>query len=101
MLSVIVSRKAPVDQLVEYSVNIIRAAILIIEVVRMFPYINCQERLHSFGQWQIRIAGLDHLELVTILHQPSPSAAELSCCRGHQLFFARFDATKRGLDFLF
>src|SRR5688500_2921537 len=100
-LSVIVSREAPVDQLVEYSANVIRAAVLIIKVVCMLPHINRQQRLYPFGQGQLRIAGLDHLELVAVLCQPCPSAAELRRCRCRQFFLAGFDGTERGLDFLF
>ena len=43
--SIVISSKAPVDQFVEHGAHIIGAAVLIIEVVRMLPYVNGEERL--------------------------------------------------------
>ena len=43
--SIVISSKAPVDQFVEHGAHIIGAAVLIIEVVRVLPYVNGEERL--------------------------------------------------------
>jgi len=61
LLSKIVRRKTPIDQFVENSVDVISAAILVIQVVGVFP-----------------IAGTDYLKLVAIQHEPRPATAKLS-----------------------
>ena len=100
VLPMVICRKTPIDQLVEYSVDIIHATVLVIKVVGMFPHVDSQERLYSLGQWQIRVARLDHFELVAILHQPRPATTKLCRCRSRQLFFACIHGIERSLDFL-
>lgn len=50
LLAVIICRKAPIDQLIEHRIDIIRAPVLIIEVICMFPDIDRQEGTHAFRQ---------------------------------------------------
>src|SRR6185437_10002257 len=92
--------KTPIDQLVEYSINIIHATVLVIKVVGMLPHVDSQKRFYSLGQWQIRVACFDHFELVAILHQPCPATTKLSCRRRRQLFFASIHGIEGRLDFL-
>lgn len=44
VLPMVIRRKPPIDQLVEHSVDIIHATILVIKVVGMLPHIDGQQR---------------------------------------------------------
>ena len=46
----VLSRELPIDELVDDGVDMVRAFILIIEVVGMLPHINCQQRRLDLAQ---------------------------------------------------
>jgi hypothetical protein len=60
----------------------------------MFPDIDGQQRLHAMRDRRIRIGGLEHFELGTLLHQPHPAASELSEGSGSQMSLTGIDAAE-------
>src|SRR5438132_13942511 len=83
-----IGREPPIDQLVEHGSYVVRTAVLIVQVVGVFPHVNGQQWFHVLDQRRLGITGLDHLQPVGVLHEPNPAAAELCRRRGHQCFLA-------------
>src|ERR1035437_7111211 len=54
----VLCRKIPINQFVENGGNVVRAAVLIVQVVGVFPHVDGQQRFQALGQRRIRIAGL-------------------------------------------
>src|SRR5450759_981601 len=46
-LAEIVGGKAPIDQFVEHRIHVVRAAVLIIQIVGVFPHVDGQQRLSA------------------------------------------------------
>jgi len=88
MLAESVGREAPIDQVVENSVDVVAAAILKVQVLGVFPNVDGLQRLHVLGQWRHCISGLDHLELAGRQCQPRPAAEE------EYYLLRRFQSTK-------
>ena len=93
-------RKIPVDRFVEHRVDVICAAILIIQVISVLPHIDGQKRLLSSRERGVRVAGFCDRELVTVLNQPRPATTELCRRRGEPFLVKRIQAAKRLVDFM-
>ena len=55
------SNEIPVDDMIEYIFNKVCPAILIVQVVGMFPNIHREDRLQPVGYGCVRIVGRDNL----------------------------------------
>src|ERR1700722_5006226 len=87
----------PVGELVEHGLYIVDASILVVEIVGVFPYVDGQQWFRSLCNGGIGIARLDDFELIAILSEPRPAAAELLDRRMQQFLFAPLDAAERRL----
>jgi len=52
--------KLPVDQLVQDRMHMVRAPVLVVEIVGVFPDVDRQQRLEALRQRVIAVAGADH-----------------------------------------
>ncbi|MBV8393393.1 MAG: non-homologous end-joining DNA ligase, partial [Alphaproteobacteria bacterium] len=52
-------------------------AILILQVIRVFPYVYGKKRLHAVHERRVRVSSLHHLQVATIDDEPAPTGAEL------------------------
>jgi len=67
----------PIRQMIEKSLYKVLAAVLVIEVVGMLPNVTCQKCCLPMHHRRIGVGRLHDLQLVTVLHQPSPATAKL------------------------
>src|SRR5690606_16026531 len=96
--SIAVAHHIPVDDLPEL-LQVIRTAVLVVEIVRVFPYIKSQDRRQTFGQRVscIRLL-LDREFAVGILGQPDPSRTENGDTGSIELLLELVERTKLGVD---
>src|SRR4051794_30380375 len=92
--------EAPIEKLVDYSLDVVGAPILVVEVVRMLPYVDRQQWRLSFDEGDFGIAGLDDLELAAGSHEPTPARAELRDAGVDQLLLEVVVAAKIRIDLL-
>src|SRR5262245_18419836 len=69
--------KIPVEELVDYRLDIVGTEILGIEVVRVLPDVDGEQRDLAARERQLGAGRRSHLELVVVQHEPGPAAAEL------------------------
>src|SRR5947208_17106661 len=67
----------PVEEFIDHRRDVIRALVLIVEIVRMFPDVNRQQRSKPLGHRKLGIGCLDVFEQMPDRAEPSPCAAEL------------------------
>src|SRR5690606_26001298 len=67
----------PVDEMIEEGRDIVRTAVLIVEIVRMLPNVHGEERGRAVGERAGRVRGLGDLQLAAVEDEPGPAAAEL------------------------
>lgn len=58
--------EVPVDQFVHKGRQIVRATILVVEIIGMLPHVHDQERLHPLGDRRLGIGGLDDLKFAAV-----------------------------------
>ncbi len=76
------------------------ALVLVIQVVGMFPHIDCQQWLQALRERSVRVAGCHDLELGALEHQPGPPASELGDSMIGQFFLAGVHAAKCCFHFM-
>src|SRR5271170_5835845 len=64
--------------MVEKGLDEIGPAVLVVEVIGVFPYVAGQERGLPFGQRSDRVRRADNLERTLVGDKPGPAAAELA-----------------------
>src|SRR5260370_41393912 len=74
-----------VDQMINESLDEIRPAVLVVEIIGVLPNVTGQERGLTFGQWIDRIRCRSDLELAAFCDEPAPTAAELADRGGFEL----------------
>jgi len=57
--------------------KIVRAAVLVLKVVRVLPHIVAEDRIQTLLKGRILIRGRDDLQLSALLNQPAPSGTKL------------------------
>lgn len=90
--------KIPVDQVIDKGLHKIRAAVLIVQIIRMLPDIAGQQRGLALGEWIDRVRCRNDLELPIIGNEPSPAAAELPGCGSLELFLEFVEAAAIAVD---
>src|SRR5258708_7535770 len=71
--------KVPVGQLVEPGGDVVRAPVLIVEIVGMLPDVDGEEAFHPLRHWRIGVRRAHDAQLLLlVLDQPCPAAAELA-----------------------
>src|SRR5438105_6063940 len=90
--------RVPVDH-VPPRRDIIWPAVLVLEVVRVFPHVQPHNRLLSLHQGIVLVRRARDRELaVALIDQPGPSRAESPRTRGGELFLELRDVPKGALD---
>ena len=84
--------------------DIVRTAILILEVVGVFPHVEAKDR-RALGtrnrlahHWIVLVRGRSDLELAMIHDEPSPARAKATSGCGGELLFEGVEAAKGGVD---
>src|SRR5205807_9032280 len=68
----------PVDR-VPPRVDVIRAAVLVLEIVGVLPHVEADDRELAFHQRAVLVGGRDDVDLARlVLYQPRPARAEAS-----------------------
>src|ERR1035437_9823561 len=74
------------------------AAVLVVKIVGMFPYVTCEERRLAARHRRICVGGFDDLQRVALPYKPGPSAAELRDRRGYKGLLELIEAAEGLLD---
>src|SRR5271155_1198282 len=90
----IVCREFPIGESLEQSVHVADPSILVVQIVRMLPDVDGQERLRTSSQGRVRIAGVDGFLGTASPTQPSPATAEIFKRQLRQFLLARNPAAK-------
>ena len=83
----------PVDD-TEEVFHKIRSAVLVLQIVGMFPYVQCQQRFLPFCERIILVGGRENFQMVSVKHQPCPAASELGNRSRCKFLFEIFKGTK-------
>src|SRR5271163_2427400 len=78
--------------MVEKGLDEIGPAVLVVEVIGVFPYVAGQERGLPFGQRSDRVWRADNLERTLVGDKPGPAAAELADRRRLELLLEFVEA---------
>ena len=70
-------RKLPVNELVQHTLDVLCAPILIVEVIGVLPDVDGQDRDQPHCQDTARIAGSHDPEALAVIGEPRPAGAKL------------------------
>src|SRR5271169_1218092 len=90
--------EVPIHQMVEERLHKIRATVLEVEIIRVFPNVAGQERRLAFGERIDRVWCGGDLELPTVGDKPCPATAELTDRRRLELLLKFFEAAAVTVD---
>ena len=77
----------PVESPIDDGLQIFATPVLMIEVVRMLPEVDCEQTRVSSRLRTIRIRGRQDSHLLSAVgYQPKPPAAQVRCTRQRELF---------------
>src|ERR1700751_2399795 len=88
----------PIHQMITESLHEIRAPVLEVEIIRVFPHVAGQERGLALGQRIDRVWCGGDLELSAVGDKPCPATAELTDRRRLELLFELFEAAAITVD---
>src|SRR4051812_21489018 len=57
--------------------QVVRALVLILQVVGMLPHVVAKNRIDSLAQWRVLVGRGNHLQLAALEYQPAPPGPEL------------------------
>ena len=93
--------EVPVEQLVDHSIDVRGAPVLVVEVVRVLPHVDGEQRLLALGERHFGVGRLHDLEGAAVEDEPAPARAELRLPhRRRQLLLEFVVAAERGVDHL-
>src|SRR5207302_2053020 len=69
--------KLPIDEVAEKRGDVVETPMLIVQVVRVLPHINRQQRHLFHGERRVRIGRRGNAQAAVLEHEPSPAATEL------------------------
>src|SRR5205814_7269442 len=75
----------PVHQMIDKRLQIIRAAIAIIDVIGMLPDVDAEDRRGAMHQRVFAVGGLGDFELAVLHRQPRPARTELANTGGGEI----------------
>src|SRR3954468_9217235 len=79
--------------------DVVRTAVLVVEIIRVFPDIDAEEWCVPFHQRAVLVRCRSHLELpALVLDQPGPPAAETLRSSVREFFLERVEAAEGGFD---
>src|ERR1035437_6050986 len=84
----------PIHEIVDEGLEIIGAAIAVVDVIGMLPDIDGQNRHRSLEQRIFGVPRLRHGYLAILDHEPSPTGTELCRTALHQVLLDLFDRSK-------
>src|SRR5258708_10510697 len=93
----------PVHHIPESS-EILGAAILIFEIIRMFPNVHSQQgNAFHFGyihQWVVLVGGRADLQLAVFHDQPGPATSKTAYTGGIEFFFESIEAAEGSMNII-
>src|SRR3546814_5490266 len=84
--------------MVEEGLDEVGAPVLIVEIVGVLPDVAGEDWRLAVRQGGVGVAGADHLQVIAVLHQPDPAAAELADALGLELFLELVEAAEALVD---
>src|SRR5438132_2844448 len=98
ILLVALGDRLPV-QGVEPGRDVVRALVLVLQVVRVLPHVDAQDRGHAVHEWAVLVGvALDRELAALVSEQPGPAAAELADSRLLQLLLERVVGPEGAVD---
>ena len=76
--------EVPVDGVPE-GLDVLGLVVTVVDVEGVLPHVAGQHGLQVLGERAASVVGLVHLQLVTVLHQPRPSASEVASGSSREL----------------
>jgi hypothetical protein len=90
----------PVHEMVDESLQIIRTAIAVVDVIRMLPHVDAEDRRRAVHQRAFTVRGLRDFELAILDRQPSPARTELTGASGGEVGLELLKTAEILVDFL-
>src|SRR3954449_4303818 len=87
----------PVDH-VPPRLEVVRALVLVLEVVGVLPDVDSDQRRLPRGDRRVLVGGARHREPRAVVHEPGPAAAELADARGVHLLLELVEAAEGLVD---
>src|SRR6266481_3299311 len=75
----------PVHQMIDERLQIIRAAVAIIDVIRVLPDVDAEDRGGAMHQRAFAVGGLGNFELAVLHRQPRPARTKLADAGGGEI----------------
>src|SRR6516164_8850795 len=87
--------------MIDERLQVVRAAIAIINVIGMLPDIDAEDGRGAMHQWILAIGGLGDFELAVLHRQPGPARTELTGAGGGEIGLEFFETAEVLVDLLF
>jgi acetylornithine deacetylase/succinyl-diaminopimelate desuccinylase-like protein len=91
----------PVHQVLDERLEIVRAAVAIVDVIGVLPHVAAEDRRAAVHQRAFAIGGLGDADLAVLDGQPGPARAELRDAGLDEVFLHFIDGAEIGDDLLF
>jgi hypothetical protein len=89
----------PVDHIIK-SGDVIGAAVLVVEVIGMFPHVDAEDGSETIRERRVLIGGGDNSESTALFDEPSPTGAEASGGRLGEFIFEGVKGIEGSIDCL-
>ena len=90
----------PIDQVVDERLQIVRAAIAIVDVIGMLPDVTAEDRRAAMDQRAFAVGGLGDFQLAVLHRQPAPARTELADAGRGEIGFELLEAAEVLVDLL-
>jgi hypothetical protein len=88
----------PIDDVVQDCLNMVGAAILVIEIIGVLPYVDADQRGQVLRQGTVAAGGRDDGELVAVLREPPPTRTNTAVLSVFSFaFMASTEPTRSGV----
>src|SRR6476661_11149405 len=91
----------PVDEMIDERLQIVRAAVAVIDVVGVLPNVAAENRRRAVNQRALAVRGLGDFELAVLDRQPAPAGAELTDAGGGEIGLELIETAEVFGDLLF
>src|SRR4249919_1450768 len=91
----------PVDQMIAKRLQIVRAAVAVVDVVGVLPDVTAENRRRAVNQRALAVRGLGDFELAVLDRQPAPAGAELTDAGGGEIGLELVETAEVFGDLLF
>src|ERR1039458_2726546 len=90
----------PIDQVVDERLQIVRAAVAIVDVIGMLPDVTAEDRRAAMDQRAFAVGCLGDFQLAVLHRQPAPARTELADAGGGEIGLELLEAAEVLVDLL-